>query len=350
MGLATLEGIAVKLRWFILFLALVATPQMRAAGQVESQDVLVIVGAPGTEKYAEGFADAADAWRDAAEKAGASCTVVGMNTPAEGSPEDREILKQAIEKLDNSGTRPAWIVYIGHGTFDRREARLNLRGGDVTESEFSGWLDRFQRPLVVVHGGSASGTFINELSGPKRVIVTATQSGVEVNYARFGEYFAHAIGSSSADIDQDEQTSILEAFISAAGKTRNFYDEAGRLMTEHALIDDNGDGRGTPANWFRGTRAVRKSEDDAAPDGVRANRMALVENDTERQLTAEQRALRDEVESELEALRARRSSTLESIYLDELEALFRKLAPIYVPGVEPQPEQKEPTADEPADS
>jgi hypothetical protein len=110
-------------------------------------------------------------------------------------------------------------------------------------------------------------------------------------------------------------------------------------MTEHALIDDNGDGRGTPADWFRGTRAIKKADDDAAPDGLRASRMALVENETERQLTAEQRTLRDELEGELEALRARKPSTLESIYLDELEALFRKLSPIYVPGIDAEPPQ-----------
>ena len=27
-------------------------------------------------------------------------------------------------------------------------------------------------------------------------------------------------------------------------------------MTEHALIDDNGDGQGTPADWFQGIRVV----------------------------------------------------------------------------------------------
>jgi hypothetical protein len=350
MDLATLEGAAVRTRLATLAFAIVAAPFVHSTEPLDRQDVLVIVGAPGTEEFAKGFTDAANAWRDAAEKAGASFTVIGLDEPAEGSPEDRELLKQAIEQIDDNGTRPEWIVYIGHGTFDRREARLNLRGSDVTESEFAEWLKPHQRPLVIVHGGSASGTFISGLSGPKRIIVTATQSGAEVNYARFGEYFAHAIGSNSADIDQDDQTSILEAFLSAAQQTRNFYDEAGRLMTEHALIDDNGDGRGTPADWFRGTRAVKKAEDDTAPDGVRANRIGLVESETERRLTAEQRALRDELEGELEELRARKSSMLESIYLNELEALFRKLSPIYVPGVEAVPEQESPTVENPADS
>lgn len=326
-----------KIHRWLCILSIVSIPVLRAEDVSDKQDVLLVVSAAGTEDFAEGFTKAADAWRKASAKAGATFSVIGLDVSEEGGVEDRELFKQALDHINAGGTRPVWIVYLGHGTFNRREARLNLRGTDVTETELAQWLERFERPLVFVHGGSASGTFINKLSGPNRIIVTATQSGAEVNYARFGEYFAYSIGSKTADIDQDEQTSILDAFISAAQQTRNFYDEAGRMMTEHALIDDNGDQRGTPADWYRGTRAAKKSEDGSPVDGIRANRIALVENDTERQLTAGQRALRDEVESELEELRARKSSMLESNYLDALEQLFRRLAPIYVPDVEVRP-------------
>ena len=73
--------------------------------------------------------------------------------------------------------------------------------------------------------------------------MTATKSPDEVFYARFGEYFAEAIGGlEDADIDQDRQVSLLEAFRHAAAAAATFYDNEGRLATEHALIDDNGDG------------------------------------------------------------------------------------------------------------
>jgi hypothetical protein len=36
---------------------------------------------------------------------------------------------------------------------------------------------------------------------------------------------------------------------------------AGQLVTERALLDDNGDGLGTRADWFRGIRPVQKAED-----------------------------------------------------------------------------------------
>src|SRR4029077_6004302 len=114
-----------------------------------------------------------------------------------------------------------------------------------------------KRPLAVIDCASASGPFINALSAPGRVIVTATRSGNEVNVTQFGGYFARAIANPAADLDKDGQTSLLEAFLFASRQVEQFYQEAGRLATEHALLDDNGDGLGTPADWFRGVRAVK---------------------------------------------------------------------------------------------
>ena len=46
-----------------------------------------------------------------------------------------------------------------------------------------------------------------------------------------------------ADLDKDDQVSLLEAFLTASVRTAEFYEETSRLATEHALIDDNGDRR-----------------------------------------------------------------------------------------------------------
>ena len=62
----------------------------------------------------------------------------------------------------------------------------------------SSLLKPFQRPVIVICGFSASGAFLKPLSGPNRVIVTATKSGAENNYARFGGYFSEAIADPAA--------------------------------------------------------------------------------------------------------------------------------------------------------
>jgi hypothetical protein len=48
-----------------------------------------------------------------------------------------------------------------------------------------------------------------------------------------------------ADVDHDERLSLLEAFEYARREVARHYESANRLLTEHAVLDDNGDGRGS---------------------------------------------------------------------------------------------------------
>jgi hypothetical protein len=293
-----------------------------------THEIIVVVGAPGGETYAQHFTRAAEAWTKAGKVAGAKVTHIGL-TKSEAS--DRDRLRSTIEQLDTRAMQPVWLVYVGHGTFDGKQSWLNLHGPDVSAEELSAWLRGIrERPLIFVHGGSAAGPLLPQLSGPNRIVIVATRSGDEVNYARFGERFASAIGSPRADVDQDGSTSLLEAFLLAAKDTAAFYAETGRLATEHPLIDDNGDRLGTPPEWFQGVRVVKRPENQKAePDGFRAHQIALLETPTAAALTAEQRAQRDALERELEAIRARRDKLSEEQYLREIEPVLRRLAEFY---------------------
>src|SRR5262249_12227251 len=155
---------------------------------------------------------------------------------------------------------------------------------------------------------------------------TATRSGYEQNYTRFGQYLAEEITDSEADLDKDGQTSLLEAFLFASRRVAQFYQLEGRLATEHALVDDNGDGLGTPADWFRGIRAVKKAKDGAALDGVRAHQFHLLRNDAERTLLAAVRLKRDELELAIAKLRESKSTLSEDEYYRKLEPLMLELA------------------------
>ncbi len=287
----------------------------------ERPGLLLVLGAPGAAEFEDGFGRAAARLAEAAARAGPGALTVT----------DRDALRDAIREIDAARDEPFWIVYIGHGSWDGREARLNLIGPDVTASELAEWLDAIARPLVFVHGGAASAPFVPALSRAGRVIVTATETGDEVNYARFGEAFAAALADDAADLDQDGRTSVLEAFLHADRRVQAHYAEAGRLATEHAILDDNGDGRGTPAAWFDGTRASRRSDDGAAVDGALARRIALIEPPGGRALTAWQRGERDRLEEELERLRERADRLAPEEHLLELERILRRLTPLYVP-------------------
>ncbi len=293
-------------------------------------EILLVVGAAGEESFVEGFAKAAEQWKEAAKAAKAKIDILGLNEKTEAENTDRESIQQWIRNLDTISPIPAWIVYIGHGTHNRQSTALNLKGPDLDAITLSEWLDPFDRSIIFIHGGSASSPFISQLSAPNRIIISATRSGDEINYARFGERFAAVIGSFQGDVDQDGQVSLLEAFQTASQSVETFYKESGRIVTEHALIDDNGDGYGTPADWFRGTRVVKKAEDNREPDGFRASQIALIPSEQERSLTPEQREARNVLELQIEMLRKRKSEMPETEYYDELEKILTQLAEIYL--------------------
>jgi hypothetical protein len=234
-------------------------------------------------------------------------------------------------------------VLIGHGTYDGKIAKFNLRGPDVSADDLRQWLEEVSRPVTVINCASSSAPFINRLSGEDRVIVTATKSGFEMNYARFGERLSMALTDPDGDLDKDGQVSLLEAFLLASARVREFYEQESRLATETALIDDNGDGRGTPATWFQGIHADRRAKEGATADGVRAHQLCLLPDRSERERSAAWLERRDQLELEIARLRqAKRTLPDEDAYYATLEPLLLDLARLYQ---QPEPPESQPESD-----
>ena len=299
---------------------------MLAWGQAAT--VIVVAGAPGEGEFAADFAQQSEAWAKVSREAGAKLVTIGPGDTA-GAATDRDRLQQALAAEPPAGNAELWVVLIGHGTYDGKEAKLNLRGPDVSATELAAWLKPIQRPLAVIDTTSSSAPFLNKLSAPGRVVISATRSGNEQNYARFGKYLAEALPDPKSDLDKDGQISLLESFLSASHRTEEFYKTEGRLATEHALIDDNGDGMGTPSDWFRGVLATKRARDGAALDGTRAHLFHLVRSSAEQQLSPETRARRDKLELQIAELRARKAKLNEEKYYQELEKLLLELAAVY---------------------
>ncbi len=306
--------------------ALMTGAMLAHAEVAEKPTVFLLVGAAGEEEFGKHFAEAAGKWEKVVSAAQAKLVAIGTK-PAQTN--DLAQFHAALEAEPKSGPGEVWFVLLGHGTFDNKEAKFNLRGPDLVADDLAARLKAFQRPIAVVNGASASGPFINKLSVPGRVIVTATRSGQEVNFARFGGHFATAIGSLEADLDKDGQTSLLEAYLFAASRVTEFYETEGRLATEHPLLDDNGDGLGTPPDWFRGVRAVKKAKDGATVDGLRAHQFVLVRSEQEKRLPPAVRAKRDELELAIGKLRDQKTEMPEPEYYAKLEPLLLDLAKLY---------------------
>ncbi|MCA9175144.1 MAG: hypothetical protein KDB14_11730 [Planctomycetales bacterium] len=331
--MASIDGTRNQPASRIAILALLALVCLVASarGADPRADLILVEGAGGAPEFTEQFGQWSERWRQAAESSGVAVISIGGPRAAEDkqSPSDRDLLRQAIQRQLVPSERPLWIVLLGHGTDDRRDARFNLAGPDISAKELAGELKDCQRPLAVLCCFSASAPFLNELSGPGRMVVAATRSGAEHNFSRFGGYLAEAIGGDlTADLDKDGQTSLLEAFLLASKQTQDFYADENRLATEHALLDDNGDQRGTPADWFHGIRPV-KSPKDGAMDGLLASRRVFVPGDSERDASPQFLADRDKLEQQISSLRQRKAELPEDDYYQQLEPLMLQLSKLY---------------------
>lgn len=310
-----------------LALLLFTVPTARGEAPTNQSTVIIVVGAPGEVEFGTNFVRQASLWEKACERA--ECRRITLGLDAAGQTNDFERLKKTLDLEPKDGPSELWLVLIGHGTFDGKEARFNLRGPDVSATELALWLQPFQRRMVVINTASCSAPFLNNLSGTNRVVITATRSGNEQNFARFGQYFCEAITNPQADLDKDEQVSLLEGFLLASRQASEFYKVEGRLATEHALLDDSGDGLGTPADWFRGLRAVKRPKDNAPVDGLLSQQFHLLSSPTEQKLSPDQRARRDALERDIILHREKKEQLAEDEYYRELEKLLLELGRFY---------------------
>ena len=132
-----------------------------------------------------------------------------------------------------------------------------------------------------------------------------------------------ALTADAADSDKDNRISVLEAFRYATRSVAGEFESKQQLRTEHAMLDDNGDGEGAQKPEPRGLTG----------DGSLAARTHLASpidlNDASNIRT--QALLRLEVDARrlvdaIEALKRRKPYLVSDIYLQRLESLLLELA------------------------
>ena len=231
-------------------------PRLPEGPSSGTQYVMVIAGLGGEKKYvdqnlawARGFYDVLKSGYSFPEDR----LILLVEDPAAvgGAPAVKSTIEEiqgalaAMARLVGPGD-DLFILLIGHGSATSAGSRLNIPGPDLTAKALRDALGEIRgRYTVVVNGASSSAPFIDALSGPGRVIVTATKSGAERLSTVFPEHLLAALEEKAGDLDKDGRVSVLESFVYARNKTAEWYEGQGLLATEHALLDDNGDGRGT---------------------------------------------------------------------------------------------------------
>lgn len=224
------------------------------------------------------------------------------------------------EVVTRSGRGDLVFVFLaGHGSHEGPESRLNLPGPDLTAADLGKLLEPLaDRRIAIVNASSASGDFVAALSAPGRVVITATKTSLERNATQFGGHFVAAYAADGADADKDGRVSLLEAFLYAKRETARAYAADNRLLTEHAMLDDDGNQEGSAAPGAEGAdgAVARTVFLGSAPATYAAG-------DTR---AAELAAEKQKLEERIAALRGRKASMPSEDYESQLEALLVDLA------------------------
>ena len=289
---------------------------------VAAQDthVLVITGVSGDDEHAQQFQKWAATIVDAAKQRGGvpDANIAYLTEKPESDParmrgrSTKENVEKAFADIA-ARARPndeVFVLLIGHGSFDGRQAAFNLPGPDLSAADYATVLTTLQTERVVfVNTASASGGFLTALAGPGRTIVTATKTGGERNETRFPSYFVEAFEGDAADSDRNGRVSVFEAFEYARTKVAKSYEQAGLILTEHAALDDGNEGK------FAATLFLES-------DRSRAAATASIADPALRALVEQQRALEDQIA----VLKLRRAGMDQAQYDQQMEKLLTELA------------------------
>jgi hypothetical protein len=290
---------------FCLFCLLYASPVF-----AQQTHLLVITGVPGDEEHAQKFQKWATSFVEAAKQ---------KDAVAEGNITllaDKQATRAGVEKAFadlSARIKPAdavVILLLGHGSFNGTQAAFNLFGPDLTVEEWTKLVAKLPAQRVAfVNTSSSSGAFLPAIAAPGRVVITATKTGGERNETQFPEYFVAAFNDAAADRDRNGHVSIAEAFEYAKSKVVQAFQQKGLLLTEHAVMDDGGEGH-LAATLFLGTG---RAEGTLAVDLSDPAMKALSDE-------------KDAIDRQIAALKLKKNSMDEAQYDAQLEKLLTELA------------------------
>jgi hypothetical protein len=244
-----------------------ATPASVPATTIEpgTSRALIICGLPGDAEHRKLFGETVDRlytgltthhgfgesnvvvlWSDEATEAD------GPGVRSSRGVSTRETIISTIAELETS-LQPndrLWVFVLGHAHYDGRYSWLNLPGTDLQHVEFGKLLAGVRcREQAFFITTSASGFYQKSLAAPGRVVITATEPDLEVNETLFPQHLAKTFAEPPAfremDIDEDGRLTLLDAYLWTSQQTAQEYATNMLIATEHSLLDDSGDGRGT---------------------------------------------------------------------------------------------------------
>ena len=202
-------------------------------------------------------------------------------------PCTQESIRAAVAQLRDA-LQPEdalWVLVVGHAHLDGRYSWFNVAGPDLHQEQFADlFRDLKCREQVFWITTPASGFYARTLAQDGRVVITATEADREINETVFPHVLAGVLAEPPPDLDADgdEAITLLDLYIAVTRGIAQQYLEENALPTEHAQLDDNGDGRGTEiqVDYLPEELGGRAAKPPQAPraenlDGARAAKIAV---------------------------------------------------------------------------
>jgi hypothetical protein len=172
-----------------------------------------------------------------------------------------------------------WVFLLGHANYDGRHAFLHLHGPDMNESEFAKLFAGINcREQVFWLTTPAAGWMLPAFSAKGRVVISATARDAEFNETEFPHALTTAMAQPRGvlDADGDGALTLLELFDRAVAEVAARFDSDHRIATEHAQLDDDGDGVGTEQPRHPGSDSeIPSGNKKVGRDGALAARIVL---------------------------------------------------------------------------
>ncbi len=235
-----------------------------------SRHVLILAGLPGDTERELQFDAVLDAWH--------VWVAAGLGIPQEnvrtlrGWRSETNTVQEGLaeRELDGEGDPPAtaeviraafqdlserlaeedslWVFFLGHANYDEENVYFHISGPDLSGQDYAALLALFPcREQVIWITTSSSGWFLRPLAREGRIVITATAAQAEPNETEFPLALSTVMQLAREEVDQDgdDQVSLLEFMGRVVEEVEARYAADQRAPTEHAQLDDNGDGRGT---------------------------------------------------------------------------------------------------------
>ena len=279
---------------------------------------LTVAGLGGEPDYEQRFGLWAGEIESILKSAGGDARVETLK----GAAATRASVRAAMEKIaQEAKPQDALVIMlIGHGSYDGVDYKMNLPGPDLSATELAALLNRVPATRqLVVNMTSASGGAMSALRKENRIVITATKTGAERNATVFPRFWVEALRDPAADTDKSETVSALEAFHYAQHKITEYYESQKRLATEHALLEDTGNGEGVRAPSAENSEGLRA----AAFPLVRLGTAASIANNPEKQKLFEKK---EQLEQKIDELKYSKAVMPPDQYKKQLTALLVELA------------------------